>query len=128
MSCDAKTFPDKPDARCLPFRTMCPVLLAPGKPDDVGGVDSLDRATPDLRPPPAGCDDQSLTEGMGMPCRARTGCERDAGAANTRPIGRLEQRVNADRASEIVGRPHIDANYSTGPTRSRPEKAGAQHE
>jgi hypothetical protein len=76
---------------------VAPMLLARPKPNHVGGVDFLDRAAPDLRPPPAGCDDQGLTQGMGMPCRARTGFERDAGAATTRRIGCLEQRVNGNR-------------------------------
>ena len=48
---------------------------------------------------------QCLSERMRVPGRARAGFERDAGAADARRIGRLEQRVDADRAGEPFGRP-----------------------
>src|SRR5215472_5797117 len=96
------------DGDLPPRRWGCsavPMLPPPRKPDHVGGVDFLNQATPDLGPPAARRDDQGLTERMGVPCGARTGFERDAGAATTCRIERLEQRVNADRAGEIVRRP-----------------------
>ena len=79
-----------------------PVLLTRRKPDDITRVDFLDRAAPSLHPAAARRDDQGLAERMGVPCRARAGFERDAGASNTCRIGRLEQRVNTDCAGEII--------------------------
>jgi hypothetical protein len=40
---------------------------------------------------------------MRMPGCARAGLKRDAGAADARRIGRLEQRVDADCACEPLG-------------------------
>ena len=42
---------------------------------------------------------------MGVPGRPGAGLERDAGAGRARRGVRLEQRVDADRAGEPVGRP-----------------------
>jgi hypothetical protein len=79
-----------------------PMLLTRRKPDDITRVDFLDRAAPSLHPAAAGRDDQGLTEGMGVPCRARARLEGDAGATSTCWIGRLEQRVNTNSAGEII--------------------------
>ena len=82
-----------------------PVFLAGRKPHHVAGSDFFDRGAPALYQPRAGGDDQSLAERMRVPGRARAGLERDAGAADARRIGRLEQRVDTDRAGEPFRRP-----------------------
>ena len=81
------------------------MLLARREPDDVARPDFLDRAALPLHPADAGGDDQRLAERMGVPGGTRAGLERDAGAATAGRIGRLEQRVDADRA----------VNQSAGP-------------
>ena len=68
------------------------------------GPDFLDRAALALDPAAAGGDDQRLTERMRVPGGAGAGLERDAGAANAGRIGRAEQRIDADRAGELVRR------------------------
>jgi hypothetical protein len=86
-------------------RRAMPVLFAGRKPDNVTGADFLDRAALALHPAATGRHDKCLSERMRVPGRARAGLERDAGAADARRIGRLEQRVDADRAGEPFGRP-----------------------
>jgi hypothetical protein len=80
------------------------MLLARFKPDDITRPDLLDRSSLALREPAAGRHDQGLSERMRMPGRARAGLKRDAGAADARRIGRLEQRVDADCACEPLCR------------------------
>ena len=80
-------------------------IVNPGRPGLGSGPDFLDGTTPALDPATTGCDDQGLTERMGVPCRARARLEGDARATNARRSGRLEQRVNADCAGEIIRRP-----------------------
>ena len=58
---------------------------------------------PSLRPAEPGGDDQGLAERMGVPGGARARLERDAGATRA-PVRAPEQRVDADRAGELVGR------------------------
>ena len=81
-----------------------PMFFVRRKPDHVARPDFLDRSAFALRPAQTGRDDQRLTEWMGMPCRAGAGLEGDAGAPSTCRVGRLEQRVDADGAGEIVRR------------------------
>jgi hypothetical protein len=85
-------------------RRAVPVLLARREPNDIARLDLLDWPALALREAAAGRHDQRLSERMRVPGRARAGLERDAGAADTRRIGRLEQRVDADRAGEPLGR------------------------
>src|SRR5437667_329089 len=73
------------------------------KPDHITGPDFLDRATPTLRPPESGCDNQRLTEGMGVPGGAGTRLKRDVCVPNTCRFGCLEQRINANCAGKPIG-------------------------
>src|SRR6185437_11531805 len=85
-------------------RGAVPVLLARREPDHVTRPDFLDRAALALHPAEARGDDQGLAERMRMPGGPRTGLEEDDGAPDPGRIGRLEQRVDAYRAGEILGR------------------------
>src|SRR2546423_15422082 len=51
-------------------RRAMPVVLAPRGPDGVARADYFDLATPALHEPPAGRDDQGLTQPMGVACGA----------------------------------------------------------
>jgi len=81
------------------------MLLARREPDDIARPDLLDRPALALREAATGRHNQCLSERMRVPGRARAGFERDAGAADARRIGRLEQRVDADGTGEPFGRP-----------------------
>ena len=59
-----------------------PMFLTGREPDDVAGMDFLDRAAFALRPADAGGDDEGLAERMCVPCSACTGFEGDIGAAD----------------------------------------------
>src|SRR5437660_1123433 len=63
-------------------RRAVPVFFAWREPDDITRSDLLDRPALALRKAAAGRHDQCLSEGMGVPGRARAGLERDAGAAD----------------------------------------------
>src|SRR6266568_8893328 len=81
------------------------MFLARREPDDIARSDLLDRPALALRKAAAGSHDQCLSQRMRVPGRARAGLECDAGAADARRIGRLEQWVDANRASEPFRRP-----------------------
>src|SRR5271163_2904987 len=85
-------------------RRPVPMLLSRWKPDYISWPDLLDCTTPALCPAAAGRDDQGLTERMRMPRGTGAGLEGDAGANNTRGIGRVKQRVNPHRAGEPIRR------------------------
>src|SRR6266508_6332740 len=85
-------------------RCAMPMLQAGRKPDHITGPNFLDRPALALNPAAAGHDNQSLAERMRMPGGAGTRLEGDAAATNPCRIGRLEQRVHADRAGEILRR------------------------
>src|SRR5437016_14544092 len=85
-------------------RRAMPMLDAGRTPDHIAGSDFLDQPAPALRPPNAGGDDQSLAKGVRMPIGVGAGLERDARAGDTRWIGRLEQRINSYRSSEVSRR------------------------
>ena len=89
-------------------RRPVPVLLARREPDHVAGTDLLDRATLPLDPAAAGRDDEGLAQRVGVPGRPGPGLQRDAVAGRTGWHFRREQRVDADRAGEPVGRPLAD--------------------
>src|SRR5437016_10077114 len=82
-----------------------PMLFARRAPDHVAGPDDPDRAAPALHEAAARRDDERLTERMRVPITARAWLERYVGAARACRSGRLEERVNAHRAGEILGRP-----------------------
>jgi hypothetical protein len=67
------------------WRGAVPMLLTLLEPDHVTRPDFLDRSAPALHSAAAGRDNQSLTEGMGVPCRPGTGFERDAGSEQCAP-------------------------------------------
>src|SRR2546421_6160185 len=81
-----------------------PMLQARRKPDHITGANFLDRSAFALNPAEARGDNQCLAEGMRVPGGTGARLERHAAAADTRRIGRLEQRVDADRAGEIFYR------------------------
>lgn len=81
-----------------------PVLLAGREPDHVARPDFLDRPALTLRPATAGSHDQGLAKRVRVPGRARARLEGDQGAAGPGRIGRAEQRVDADRAGELLRR------------------------
>ena len=87
-------------------RRRCPVpmLQARRKPDDIAGPDFLDRSAIGLDPAEPRCDDQRLTKRMRVPRAARARLERDMSAGDARRIARLEQRVDAHWASEVIRR------------------------
>src|SRR3954447_22447789 len=87
------------------WRGAVPVLLPGREPDHVAGPDLLDRPAPALRAAAAGRHDQGLPQGVGVPCGPGPRLERDARAGHTRRIGRLEQRVDAYGAREILAGP-----------------------
>src|SRR3954469_2862990 len=81
-----------------------PMLLARREPDDVTRSYLLDRSSLPLDPAAAGRDDERLTQGVGMPGCPAPGLEGDGIAGRTGRGLRLEQRVDADRAAEPLGR------------------------
>src|SRR5215218_8988328 len=66
------------------------------------GPDFLDRSALSLGPAEPRRDDQRLTKRMRVPRGARARLERDMSAGYARRIARLEQRVDAHWASEII--------------------------
>src|SRR5689334_4305173 len=86
-------------------RGAMPVLFAWREPNHITGTDFLDGAAFTLRPSGTGRDNQRLAERMRMPGRARAGRKSDTGTAAARGLSCLKQRVDADRAGEIVGGP-----------------------
>src|ERR1035441_9621327 len=82
-----------------------PVLLAGREPDDIAGPNLLDGAALALCPTEAGGDDESLSEGMGVPGGACSGLEGDARDDDARGVGWGGQRVDAYCSGEPVSRP-----------------------
>ena len=83
-------------------RGAMPVLLTWRNPDHIPRTDFFDRPAPTLYPAAACRHDQILAQRVGVPCCPGAGLERDTGAENTRRSGRVEERVNAYRAGEII--------------------------
>jgi len=77
-----------------------PVLLAGRKPHNIAGADLLDRSAFSLSPSATRRDDERLSERVRVPRRPRTRLERYAGALYKGRIGRLEERINPNRAGE----------------------------
>ena len=86
-------------------RRAVPVLLARREPDHVAGPDFLDRPALALRPAAAGRHDQRLAQRVRVPRGPGARLEGDAGAGDARRIGRLEQRIDPNRAGEPIRRP-----------------------
>src|SRR5947209_2442425 len=87
------------------WRGSVPMFLTRWEPDHVTRPNVLDRLPPALDSATASCHDQGLAQRMGMPCGPSAGLEGDTGADRAGRIGCLEQRVNAYRASKVLGRP-----------------------
>src|SRR5580765_7200315 len=85
-------------------RSAMPVLLTRREPDHVAGANLLDRATPAPGEPATRRHDQRLAQRMRVPRRSSARFEGDAGADHSRGIWRGEQRVDAHRAREVLGR------------------------
>ena len=85
-------------------RGAMPVLLAWREPDDVAGRISSIGPPQRCAQAAAGGDDEHLAQRVGVPGRARAGLERHARAAQRGRCRRLEKRVHADRARELLGR------------------------
>src|SRR4051812_13691727 len=85
-------------------RRPVPMLLARREPDDVTRSYLLDRASLPLDPAAADRDDERLPQGVGMPGRPAPGLEGDDVAGRTGRGFRREQRVDADRTAEPLGR------------------------
>jgi hypothetical protein len=85
-------------------RGAVPMLFAGREPDDVTGADFFNGSGLALGPAAASGDDERLTERMRVPRSSRAGFEGYAGALDPSRIGRLKERVNADRAREPIGR------------------------
>jgi hypothetical protein len=84
-------------------RRAMPVFLARRNPDDIPFADFLGRTASWLNPARASRDDQRLTQRVRVPCCARAGLERHAAAGGPGRSGRVEQRIGAYSAREVLG-------------------------
>src|SRR5690349_4146778 len=82
-----------------------PVLDPGRRPDDITRGDALFVPAPLLDPPAAGRDDQRLTAGVGVPCRACARREGHLGRTESPDIVDVEQWCDTDLAGERVGGP-----------------------
>jgi hypothetical protein len=82
-------------------RRHATMFLARRKPDHVARPDFFLGTAPALYPSETRCNDQCLTQRMGMPRGAGAWFERHACAKNARWCRCLEQRIDADSAGEI---------------------------
>ena len=79
-----------------------PMLHARRKPDDIAGMDLLNRATLALRPTTTGGDNQGLAERVGMPRGASARLEGYACARCAGGCVWLEQGIDAHRADKPI--------------------------
>ena len=86
------------------WRCAVPVLLTRREPDHVTGPDFLDRPAPALRAAAASRHDQRLAQRVRVPRGSSAGLEGDARARDACRIGGLIERIDSDRASEVLGR------------------------
>src|SRR6266480_2638911 len=86
-------------------RGAMPMLLVRRKPNNITWPDFLDRTSCTLCASAPGCDDQRLTERMGVPRSASTRFEGDTCATNTCRFWCLEQRINANYAGKPISWP-----------------------
>jgi hypothetical protein len=94
-----------PEWRCASWRSW-PWRRAnasrPRNPDHVTGPNSSIGPLQRCARPLPGRHDKGLAQRMGVPRGPGSGLERDTRAGHTRRIGRLEERVDAHRAGEIL--------------------------
>lgn len=100
----ASTLLNRDVGHCSGRRGTMPMPLSGRKPDNIAGVNLLNRTALPLDPPASRRDNQCLAEGMRMPRRSRSWLKRDAGARNSRRFRSLEERVNANRTGKPVRR------------------------
>jgi len=81
-----------------------PMLFSRRAGDDIARVDLFFWLAPALRPAKTGDDYQCLAARVRMPCRTRAGLKADAGAAELRRSGCLEQRIDAHVAGKVLRR------------------------
>src|SRR5271168_1440095 len=86
-------------------RGAVPMLFPGREPNHITRSDFFDWATLALDPAKACHDEQGLTERVGVPRCARPRFESDKSPPDTGWIRRVEGRVNAHSASEILCRP-----------------------
>src|SRR5688572_5875238 len=63
-------------------RSAVPMLLTRREPDHIAGMDLLNWTALTLDPTATGCDNQGLTQRVGVPCSTGAGFECDTGAAH----------------------------------------------
>ena len=80
-----------------------PVLLARFEPDQVTRADLFNTGTLALQPTKTRRDDQCLPERRSVPSGARTRLENDQCSRDPGRLGRAEQGIDADSASELLG-------------------------
>src|SRR5437773_8747848 len=86
------------------WRGAVPMFLTRRAPYNVPWPNLLDRTSPALYETTTSCDDENLTARMRMPCCPSARFESHTRSESPCGIGRLEQRVNAYRACEILRR------------------------
>ena len=81
----------------------CQCLMPGRKPDHVPGSNLLFRAAPLLHEAKARRDEKGLADRMRVPSRAGAGLEGDVPAGDPRRSSRGKERVNPNRAREVLG-------------------------
>ena len=81
-----------------------PVLFSGLEPDSIAGLNHLDRPPFALSPATSSRHNEGLAEWVSVPCRSCAWLEGDDGAADSCWIGSLERLIDANYASEPVGR------------------------
>src|SRR5262249_4216493 len=89
---------------CRGRRGAVPMLFMRRAPDHVARSNFHFGSSIALHPPAPGRDDQRLPKRMRMPSTVGSRLERDLRTARASRVGCLEQRVNANRAGEILVR------------------------
>ena len=84
------------------WRCTMPVLDAGRNPNDVSLANHLNRAAPLLNRADTIGHDQNLAERMRVPSRSRSRLECDQAAGRPGRFIRVEERLNANRASEAI--------------------------
>jgi len=81
-----------------------PVAFAGRDADHVAGADNFNRVAFKLNAPGSSGDDQNLPQGVLVPRGARPRLEGHAAPGSPGVVGGIEQRIDADRSGEPVGR------------------------
>ena len=81
-----------------------PMLQSWRNPSHIPGPNFFNRSTLSLHPANPRCDNERLTERMGVPCAARPRLKPDTRTAGACWGICLKQRINAHRPGEPIGR------------------------